>query len=202
HLRQLCDVELETLARDVLSQARSLGSFPTTSSARLPFAEVHMAWKSGSWYYSLTSRTSVVAGTRSDKCGGRSDAEGPGLPRGIGNPPAAWPPCGADMYVIENVWGLLKRTLLKRNLQDSSKQTLWTALSEEWEKLRLDDQLPAALFQSLPRRMRDVISFQGGHMPQQFQANKHAEALQAASPAWIVLPQATSWSRFCRLPPG
>ncbi|KAG0429472.1 hypothetical protein HPB47_023614 [Ixodes persulcatus] len=73
-----------------------------------------------------------------------------------------WPPGGADMDVIENVWGLLKRTLVKRNLQDSSKNTLWTALSEEREKLRLDDKLPSALFQSLPRRMRDVISSQGG----------------------------------------
>ncbi|KAG0433578.1 hypothetical protein HPB47_019761 [Ixodes persulcatus] len=73
-----------------------------------------------------------------------------------------WPPGGADMNVIENVWGLLKRTLVKRNLQDSSKETLWATLSEEWEKLRLDDQLPAVLFQSLPRRMRDVISSQGG----------------------------------------
>ncbi|KAG0445740.1 hypothetical protein HPB47_014097 [Ixodes persulcatus] len=73
-----------------------------------------------------------------------------------------WPPGRADMNVIENVWGLLKRMFVKRNLQDSSKETLWAALNEEWEKLRLDDQLPSALFQSLPRRMRDVISSQGG----------------------------------------
>ncbi|KAG0434286.1 hypothetical protein HPB47_019209 [Ixodes persulcatus] len=72
------------------------------------------------------------------------------------------PPGGADMNVIENVWGFLKRTLVKCNLQDSSRETLWAALSDEWEKLRLDDKLPAALFQSLPRRMRDVISSKAG----------------------------------------
>ncbi|KAG0433027.1 hypothetical protein HPB47_020302 [Ixodes persulcatus] len=49
-------------------------------------------------------------------------------------------PGGADMNIIENMWGPLKRTPVKRNLQDSSKETLWAALSEELEKLRLDDQ--------------------------------------------------------------
>ncbi|KAH8035934.1 hypothetical protein HPB51_012308 [Rhipicephalus microplus] len=47
-----------------------------------------------------------------------------------------WPPVGADLNTIENVWGLVKRRLAARNLGSSTKKTLFAAIQEEWEALR------------------------------------------------------------------
>ncbi|KAG0430691.1 hypothetical protein HPB47_022461 [Ixodes persulcatus] len=42
-----------------------------------------------------------------------------------------WPPGGADWNVIENVWGILKKRLSRRNLADSSMGTLESAIKKE-----------------------------------------------------------------------
>ncbi|KAG0417680.1 hypothetical protein HPB47_005418 [Ixodes persulcatus] len=47
-----------------------------------------------------------------------------------------WPPGGADLNIIKNVWGILKKRLSRRNLADSSMGTLESAIREEWDRLR------------------------------------------------------------------
>ncbi|KAG0429845.1 hypothetical protein HPB47_023240 [Ixodes persulcatus] len=52
-----------------------------------------------------------------------------------------WPPKGADMNPIENVWGLMKKRLSKRRLADSSRDALWQAVQDEWTSLARRDDL-------------------------------------------------------------
>ncbi|KAH7956117.1 hypothetical protein HPB52_006132 [Rhipicephalus sanguineus] len=72
-----------------------------------------------------------------------------------------WPPVGADLNPIEIVWGLIKRQLAARNLGRATKDTLWTAVREEWEALRARPEIVAALYESMPRRVAQVIAADG-----------------------------------------
>lgn len=72
-----------------------------------------------------------------------------------------WPPCGADINIIENVWGIMKKRLAKKTLRDSSRDTLWAVVSEEWQRLREDRELCPALYGSIPRRINSVVSQNG-----------------------------------------
>lgn len=72
-----------------------------------------------------------------------------------------WPPQSPDLNVIENVWGLLKSALAGRSLHGLSADNLWLVIKEEWEKLRRDTSLTAALYQSLPARMAAVMASSG-----------------------------------------
>ncbi|KAM7315266.1 hypothetical protein ISCGN_005048 [Ixodes scapularis] len=71
-----------------------------------------------------------------------------------------WPPQGADMNIIENAWGAMKKALSNRPLHRGSKYELWAAVEAEWERLRASD-LFARLFESLPRRMAAVVAAGG-----------------------------------------
>ncbi|KAG0433922.1 hypothetical protein HPB47_019473 [Ixodes persulcatus] len=70
------------------------------------------------------------------------------------------PPQGADMNPIENVWGAMKRALSHRPLHRGSVDDMWATVEAEWERLRESD-LAERLFESLPRRMADVVAARG-----------------------------------------
>lgn len=77
-----------------------------------------------------------------------------------------WPPEMWDLNVIEDVWTLLtKLELRRRRLEDSSTDTLWTALSGAWQRLREQPHLVASLYDALPGRVCEIISADGGHIP-------------------------------------
>ncbi|KAH8022887.1 hypothetical protein HPB51_006245 [Rhipicephalus microplus] len=71
-----------------------------------------------------------------------------------------WPPQGADMNICENVWGAVKKALLRQPSKRGSEDALWAALKEEWERLRASD-LVTRLFDSLPRRIGAVVAAAG-----------------------------------------
>ncbi|KAH8024495.1 hypothetical protein HPB51_025122 [Rhipicephalus microplus] len=72
-----------------------------------------------------------------------------------------WPPVGADVNSIENVWGLVKRRLAAGNLRSSTKETLFAATQEEWEALPSRPEIVAALYNSMPSRVAQVIGADG-----------------------------------------
>lgn len=72
-----------------------------------------------------------------------------------------WPPKGADLNVIENVWGLMKKHLGQRSLQEQSRDHLWSVVQEEWERLRQTPDLVKNLYRSLPGRALDVVEAKG-----------------------------------------
>lgn len=56
-------------------------------------------------------------------------------------PQLPWPTKFPDLNTIENVWGIMKRNLSKRQLHHSSQEELWEAVCEEWDKLRESPEL-------------------------------------------------------------
>lgn len=72
-----------------------------------------------------------------------------------------WPPNGADLNPIENIWAMLKKTLASRRLCGGTADQLWHAVKEEWEALRGRPELVAALYDSMPRRVGQVIADDG-----------------------------------------
>lgn len=72
-----------------------------------------------------------------------------------------WPPNGADLNPIENVWGLMKKRLASRNLGSATADALWEGISQEWETLRGHPETVAALYESMPRRVAQVIDVHG-----------------------------------------
>lgn len=72
-----------------------------------------------------------------------------------------WPPKGADLNVIENVWGLMKKHLGQRSLQEQSRDHLWSVVQEEWERLRQTPDLVKNLYRFLPGRVLDVVEAKG-----------------------------------------
>lgn len=72
-----------------------------------------------------------------------------------------WPPVGADLNPIESVWGLMKKRLAGRHLISSTSDTLWAAVKEEWEALRATQGLVSSLYESMPRRVAEVIAGDG-----------------------------------------
>lgn len=73
----------------------------------------------------------------------------------------SWHPQGADLNIIENVWGILKSNLSKMGLHDASPDDLWEAVKSEWDALKDDMNLVPALFDSLPRRIAGVAQSGG-----------------------------------------
>lgn len=68
-----------------------------------------------------------------------------------------WPPKGADFNIIENVWGLMKQQLARRQLHGASKDLLWEAVQEEWTRLQGLPGIASTLYASLPARARNVV---------------------------------------------
>lgn len=63
-----------------------------------------------------------------------------------------WPPSGADLNPIENVWGLLKRRLAAQSRRLPNADALWSAIQEAWEALSREPETSRALYASMPRR--------------------------------------------------
>ncbi|GFW86511.1 hypothetical protein TNCV_4332951 [Trichonephila clavipes] len=74
-----------------------------------------------------------------------------------------WPARSPDLNPIENVWDALGRQVAGRNYPPTNKNTLFRALTEEWDKL--PQQLLDNVVQSMVRRVECCITLQGGHIP-------------------------------------
>ena len=70
-----------------------------------------------------------------------------------------WPPQSPDISIIENLWNTLKLNVKKRNAQTI--EQLWSFCQEEWNAIPND--AISRLFESLPRRMLDIIKAKGGN---------------------------------------
>ncbi|XP_077509042.1 uncharacterized protein LOC144120481 [Amblyomma americanum] len=68
-----------------------------------------------------------------------------------------WPPTGADMNIIENVWGILKANRSKMGIHTATPVELCVATSRQWEELKADSDLVPALYDSLPRRTSAAV---------------------------------------------
>lgn len=73
---------------------------------------------------------------------------------------ADWPPLGADMNIIENVWGIMSN-LSRKGLHNAGCDELWRNVQAEWDLLKMDRDLIPALYGSLPRRMAAVVQAGG-----------------------------------------
>lgn len=72
-----------------------------------------------------------------------------------------WPPVGADLNAIENVWGIMKHRLAARHLGNCSADNLWTIIKTEWEELRAQADLVSTLYESMPTRAAGVAGVGG-----------------------------------------
>ncbi|KAH7973166.1 hypothetical protein HPB52_022172 [Rhipicephalus sanguineus] len=72
-----------------------------------------------------------------------------------------WVPKGADLNIIEGVWGRMKVRLCKREWHSSSADELWSAVEGEWMRLQNERSFIDNLYTSLQSRMQDVIAVQG-----------------------------------------
>ncbi|KAL3188957.1 hypothetical protein MRX96_003106 [Rhipicephalus microplus] len=72
-----------------------------------------------------------------------------------------WPLQSPEINILKNVWGIIKAALARRGIDGASAETLWKTVQDEWNRLRMDRTLTAELYQSLPRRMRDVLNATG-----------------------------------------
>ncbi|GFW59824.1 transposable element Tcb1 transposase [Trichonephila clavipes] len=74
-----------------------------------------------------------------------------------------WPTHSPDVNPIENVWDALGRQASGRNYPPTNKNTLFRALTEEWDKL--PQHLLDNVVQSMVRRVECCITLHGGHIP-------------------------------------
>ncbi|GFU14504.1 transposable element Tcb2 transposase [Trichonephila clavipes] len=74
-----------------------------------------------------------------------------------------WPARSPDLNPIENVWDALGRQVAGRNYPPTNKNTLFRALTEEWDKL--PQHLLDNVVQNMVRRVECCITLHGGHIP-------------------------------------
>lgn len=72
-----------------------------------------------------------------------------------------WPANSLDLNPIENVWAFLKERLAEKDLCGADADSLWTAISAEWEALRVRPEVVSLLYHSMPLRMVQVIETDG-----------------------------------------
>ncbi|KAG0426937.1 hypothetical protein HPB47_025963 [Ixodes persulcatus] len=101
-----------------------------------------------------------------------------------------WPPKGADMNPIENIWGNMKIQLSRRGLHSVTTDQLWDAVKEEWDRLRQCPELVVNLYESLPlstlRESRDQPCLQMGQVSLSFKDTKKRQS-SALIPQLLVL---------------
>lgn len=73
----------------------------------------------------------------------------------------AWVPKGADMNIIENVWGRTKVAMVRTPIYSATEDQLLAAVLAEWESLKADTIFVSSLYESLPSRMAAVIQLNG-----------------------------------------
>lgn len=72
-----------------------------------------------------------------------------------------WPPSGADVNPIENLWGIMKRRLAAQSHRIPNADALWRAIQESWDALRAETETVRALYASMPQRIAEVIASEG-----------------------------------------
>ena len=68
----------------------------------------------------------------------------------------------ADIWPIENVWGIIKQDLNGKDLQNV--EQLRVAIRASWRRISEDKALCARLISSIPKRLRAVISKKGNQV--------------------------------------
>lgn len=71
-----------------------------------------------------------------------------------------WPAQSPDLNPIENLWADLKKRIMKKGNDITTKDALWDAIQEEWEST--DPAFCQNLIESMPRRLEEVIQHKGG----------------------------------------
>lgn len=71
-----------------------------------------------------------------------------------------WPACSPDCNPMENLWGIMVRSVYENNRQYNSLQELKTAVLDAWE--HLSGETLTKLIDSMPRRIFKVINNNGG----------------------------------------
>ncbi|KAL1480454.1 hypothetical protein MTO96_034717 [Rhipicephalus appendiculatus] len=92
-----------------------------------------------------------------------------------------WPPEGADMNIIENVWAEIMKTLSRRPLHKCSSDALWAAVEEEWQKLARSS-VADSLYASVPRRMDVVLASRGETKVLKYCSGVHEDVSVTAFP--------------------
>lgn len=75
-----------------------------------------------------------------------------------------WPPRGADLNPMENMWAEVKRTLRDSWPEADPPRTqddLWDLVSDAWLEVGEGDRFVSRLIDSMPRRMERVINAEG-----------------------------------------
>jgi hypothetical protein len=67
-----------------------------------------------------------------------------------------WPPCGADLKPIKNVWAETKRVMAENwpDPSPASKNALWDVVLDAWKEVAYSEVYAATLVESLPWRMQ------------------------------------------------
>ena len=70
-----------------------------------------------------------------------------------------WPAGSPDLNIIENLWGVLARSVYKDNKQFGSKEELKKAMHRAWNDISIST--IHKLYDSMPKRCMDVIEREG-----------------------------------------
>lgn len=82
-----------------------------------------------------------------------------------------WPTKGADMNLIENIWGYLVCKLTKSRTEDglpyhardaNNVNFLFELVRNEWKKRADNESILQNLIESMPERLQNVIDAEGG----------------------------------------
>lgn len=73
-----------------------------------------------------------------------------------------WAPRSPGMNVIEHVWAFIKHKLSRINASPANDDELWEMIRREWDELGANHDFIEALFDSMPRRVENLINVQGG----------------------------------------
>lgn len=71
-----------------------------------------------------------------------------------------WPSHSPDLNPVEDVWGLLVRSIQKRNVRPRNAQELLEIINDAWENIITNDYC-IRLFNSMPNRLIEVINRNG-----------------------------------------
>ncbi|KAG0432987.1 hypothetical protein HPB47_020337 [Ixodes persulcatus] len=97
---------------------------------RLAFSEAHRDWDASDWASAIfTHESTFTSEWDQQKRVWRPTCKR--LLDGLGVRQLTWPARSPDPNVIENIWGLMKRNLLTRDLHQASSENLWEAVEQE-----------------------------------------------------------------------
>lgn len=76
-------------------------------------------------------------------------------------PELEWLSSDSDLNPVGNMWAFLKVRLAERDLSNATPDSLWAAISSQWEVLRTRPETISSLYYSMPRRVAQVIDTGG-----------------------------------------